>query len=92
MLNFEWDNRKAENNELKHKISFHEASTVFNDPYSLFSDDPDHSQMEERYIAIGHSYRNRILFVSYTEREDKIRIISSRLATKKEKKSYEKKR
>lgn len=90
MLHFEWDKNKAEENLKKHKISFDEATTVFNDPLELTIPDPEHSDFEERFISIGMSHQHKILIVVYTERGNKIRIISARTATKHEKKYYEK--
>lgn len=89
MLIFEWDPRKAEDNVKKHGVSFEEASTVFGDVLSLTIDDPLHSKDEERMVQIGLSSKDRLLVVVYTEREDKIRIISSRKATRKERNHYE---
>jgi len=73
----------------KHQITFEEAKTVFNDPYYIDFYDPDHSIEEHRYIMIGYSNQQNLLMVSYTERNDNIRIISARKVTQKEKKSYE---
>ena len=89
MLSFEWDTQKANNNKEKHGISFDEASTVFADPFSLTIHDPLHSDFEDRFIIIGVSHKHRVLIVVYTEREDKIRIISARKAKKKERSYYE---
>ena len=88
-LHFEWDENKATANYQKHGISFDEAKTVFNDPFSITIADPKHSLNEERYIDIGLSVRVRVLVVVYTERESKIRIISCRQATTRERKTYE---
>ena len=90
-LTFEWDHRKAETNERKHGVTFEEARTVFDDPLAQYLDDEEHSTDEElREIAIGDSARNRLLLVSFVEREpDVVRIISARRATKKERKDYE---
>lgn len=88
-LNFEWDEDKAEKNLIKHGISFQEAISVFYDKLSLTTNDFENSIGEERYIDIGLSNKNRIIVVVYTERNESIRIISSRLATKREIKSYE---
>ncbi|HEY9703795.1 MAG TPA: BrnT family toxin [Allocoleopsis sp.] len=85
-LKFEWDEHQAQANQKKHGISFEEASTVFNDPLSINFDDPDHSLGENRYIIIGLSNQGRYLFVSHTVRGDKIRLISARLITSKERK------
>lgn len=88
-MEFEWDTKKAESNLSKHGVSFTEAQTVFDDPLYVDFYDPDHSEAEHRYIIIGESSRNRILLVAYTEREDKIRIISARKVTKQELKAYQ---
>jgi uncharacterized DUF497 family protein len=90
-LEFEWDAEKAEANLRKHRVSFEEASTVFGDPLALIFDDEAHSLDEFREIIIGHSDRNRLLLVSFTERSPKIRIISARRATKTERRDYEEK-
>jgi uncharacterized DUF497 family protein len=88
-LEFEWDPAKAELNLKEHGISFDEATTVFRDTLSITISDPDHSDSEDRFIDIGVSYRMQLLVVSYTERKDKIRIISARRATRAERKNYE---
>ncbi|MCL1473085.1 BrnT family toxin [Argonema antarcticum] len=88
-LNFEWNEEKARANVKKHSISFVEAATVFSDPFSVIIDDPLHSTEEYRFIAIGYSDRQRLLVVVYTEREDNIRIISARVATSRERRTYE---
>ncbi len=88
-LSFEWDEQKARTNLAKHGVSFEEASTVFGDPLSLTIPDPAHSQTEDRYIILGHSHRQRLLVVVHTERDDNIRLISARPATRRERKSYE---
>jgi uncharacterized protein len=81
-VEFEWDESKAETNLIKHGICFDDAQTVFND--SLYVDfyDPDHSEDEDRYLIIGESSRGRLLIVSYTERDNAIRLISARETTK----------
>jgi uncharacterized protein len=89
-LRFEWDEKKAERNRKKHRVDFDEASTVFQDPLARIFDDPDHSAEECREILVGHSSRNRLLLVSFTEREsDVVRIISARVATNRERHAYE---
>ena len=89
-LRFEWDEDKAASNLRKHGLSFDEASTVFADPLAVLFDDEEHSDDEAREIAIGHTFRQRLVLVSFTERgEDLIRIISARKATKKERRDYE---
>jgi len=88
-LEFEWDPVKAELNLKKHGVSFDEATTIFRDTLSITISDPDHSDFEDRFIDIGISHRMQLLVVSYTERKDKIRIISARRATRTERKNYE---
>ncbi|THJ20518.1 MAG: BrnT family toxin [Nitrospira sp. CG24E] len=86
---YEWDPEKATENLRKHKVSFAEAASVFLDPLALTFSDPDHSQEEDRAITIGSSSNQRVLFVSHCERGDRIRIISARKATRKERVQYE---
>jgi uncharacterized protein len=88
-LEFEWDEDKAASNQKKHQIAFEEAATVFADPLAAIFDDEVHSAEELREIIIGHSARNQLLLVSFTERAGAIRIISARRATKRERKAYE---
>ncbi|MGB5156828.1 BrnT family toxin [Desulfobacterium sp. N47] len=88
-LLFEWDTNKAQLNLKNHGISFDEASTVFSDPLSQTIDDPLHSEDEERFVLIGRSIQGRLLVIVHTERGDRIRIISVRLATKRERFRYE---
>jgi uncharacterized DUF497 family protein len=91
---FEWDSSKAKTNLKKHKVSFDEAKTIFNDPNLVTYSDEFHSDQEDRFISIGYSTRNRILLAVHTEHEESeeiitIRIISSRKATPMERKFYE---
>ena len=90
-VRFEWDKHKAAINIRKHHgISFDEASTVFDDSLAVIFDDEDHSIDEAREIIIGRSIRHRLVLVCFTEvAKDVIRILSARLATKKERKDYE---
>ena len=85
---YEWDAAKASANLRKHKVSFAEAASVFLDPLALSFFDPDHSEEENREITIGISSRKRALFVSHCERDERIRIISARKATRKERLQY----
>lgn len=87
---FEWDDDKARANEIKHGISFDEAVTIFHDSLARIFDDEVHSINEKREIIIGHSIRDRLLLISFTEQpKEMIRIISARSPTKKERKDYE---
>jgi uncharacterized DUF497 family protein len=89
-LVFEWDPRKARANWRKHRVSFEEACTVFDDPLAKIFPDEDHSNGEQREIIVGHSILDRLLFVSFSERAtDRLRIISARNATRNEQKDYE---
>jgi hypothetical protein len=86
---FEWDAKKAEENPRKHGVSFEEALTVFADPLANIFDDPDHSGNDRRELIIGHSANQRLLIVSFTEREPRTRIIGAREATAHERRDYE---
>ena len=88
-MEFEWDPAKATRNVAKHGVSFPEAATVFGDPLAMTYFDPDHSKDEDRFITFGHSNSGQLLVVSHTDREDGIRIISARRATRRERKAYE---
>ena len=88
-MRFEWDGAKAADNLARHGVSFEEAATVFRDPLSQTGRDPDHSIDEERFVVFGVSARGRLLVVAHTERGDKVRIISARAATPRERKIYE---
>jgi len=88
-VEFEWDEEKAASNKKKHQVAFEEAATVFADPLAAIFDDEVHSAEEQREIIVGHSEKNRLLLVSFTERAGAIRIISARHATKRERKDYE---
>jgi len=88
-MDFEWDPSKAASNLRKHKVSFAEAATVLRDPLSITVPDPDHSLDEDRYIAVGMSNRSRLLIVALAERGNRVRIISARELTKRERQAYE---
>jgi uncharacterized DUF497 family protein len=81
-----WDENKNEENIKKHKISFHEAETVFYDPNAQIIHDPDHSDKEDRFIILGLSKLLNLLVVCHCYKEDDevIRIITARKATKNE--------
>ena len=85
---FEWDNEKNISNKEKHKIGFEEAVLVFDDPFHIELYDNVHSDKEDRFLAIGTVMNILIVLVVYTERNDKLRIISARPATNKEKELY----
>jgi uncharacterized protein len=89
-LQFEWDTQKAAVNLASHHVSFDEASSVFRDQLAQDLVDDEHSTPdEERRILIGMSDEGRLLLVCFTVRDDRIRIISARRATRHERMSYE---
>ena len=88
-LEFEWDPAKARVNLRKHAVSFEEAATVFGDPLSVTIGDPLHSTDEQRFIIVGRSRQGRIIVVVHVDRGHRIRIISARLATRRERRKYE---
>jgi uncharacterized DUF497 family protein len=89
-LRFEWDSAKAERNLRKHGVHFREAATAFADPLSITIADPTHSGWEERLVLLAHSASGRLLAVAHTDRGDVIRIISARLASRREGRKYAK--
>jgi uncharacterized protein len=86
---FEWDPKKASANARKHGVTFDEATTAFGDPYGIIVDDPRHTQSEHRLAVLGFSQSNRLLAVMFTERGDRLRLISARTATRRERRHYE---
>ncbi len=89
-IEFEWDEEKAERNVRRHGVTFEEAETAFDDEFALIIEDETHSFDEARELLIGHSRRNRLLFVVFTQRaHNLIRIISARRAHGKERNKYE---
>ena len=88
-LVFEWDGSKARSNLEKHGVSFEEAASVSGDPLSLTIEDPLHPKTERRFIVIGLSVRGRTLVVVHSERGERIRMISARIATSTERRQYE---
>ena len=83
---FEWDDAKNKINKIKHGINFKTAAKVFNDPYRIEEYDDLHSIDEERWKVIGMV--DDVLFVIYTNRDEKIRLISAREATEQERRRY----
>lgn len=88
-LIFRWDQWKAKTNLTKHGISFEEATSAFGDPLSITIEDADHSYGENRYILLGETLEHDLVIVAHTDRNGEIRIISARLATRQERRSYE---
>ena len=90
-LRFEWDLKKAAANLHKHKVSFHDAQTVFSDERALLIDDPDHSEDEDRFVLLGLSHSLRLLVVVHCYRADGnvVRLISARRADSDEQSLYQ---
>jgi len=86
-LRFEWDKLKAKNNYAKHGVSFDLAKKVFKDPFAVEFLDDREDYGEERFVILG-MVDGHILYVAYTERNETIRIISARRATKHEQETY----
>ena len=88
-MEFEWDPEKATANVRRRRVSFNEAATVLEDPLSTTFPDEAHSEGEVRFVTVGVSERGHLLVVAHTERNDTIRIISARRATRREREFYE---
>jgi uncharacterized DUF497 family protein len=88
-MQFQWDAQKARVNRRKHGVAFEEAITVFGDPLAITVSDPQHSIGEARWLTMGVSRTERLLVVAYTERDNSVRVISARLATRRERSDYE---
>ncbi len=89
MIKILWSEKKNRQNIRKHKIDFNEARTIFDDPLQISISDPDHSFDERRYVTIGNSEQNRLLIIAHTFHNDKIRIITARKPSRRERKNYE---
>jgi uncharacterized DUF497 family protein len=87
-LEFEWHNAKAEANFRRHGVSFGLAKTVFKHPFAIERLDDREEHGEERFVMIGMAEGKVLLFVAFTEREERIRIISARRATQYEQEDY----
>ena len=88
-MRFEWDGPKAASNVKKHHVSFDEAVTVFYDPLAATFEDPAHSHDENRFVTIGYSAPGRLIVVCHVERDEVVRMISARHATRRERKRHE---
>ena len=88
-MKFEWDPKKAAQNLMKHGVSFEDAAAVFGDPLAGTIPDPTHSTGEARFVTIGMTPAQRLLVVAHTDRDDRIRIVTARPATRAEKKKHE---
>lgn len=88
-MRFDWDDAKAASNRAKHGVTFDEAATALGDPLGWTYPDEEHSVLEKRWITIGMSEMEQLLVVGHTSRVGRIRIISARPATRKERRYYE---
>jgi len=88
-MRIEWDSKKAKSNLEKHGVSFEKSATALSDPMAATGADPDHSLTEERYVTFGVSENGRLVVVSHTEKDQTIRIINARKASKGEREIYE---
>lgn len=86
-MTLEWDPKKAASNLRKHGVRFADAHSVLEDPRALTIDDPHPD--EPRHLTIGLDALGRVLVISYTWREDRLRVISVRKATPSERRQYE---
>ena len=91
---FEWDPRKAAVNADKHGVTFDVAATVFADPAALDGPDLSHSAAEARFLRLGRDIEGQVLMVAYTVRKgddnaEKIRLISARRASRRERAAYD---
>lgn len=88
-MDFEWDPEKARRNRRSHGVSFPEAAEVFGDELSSIVVDPDDSEGERRFLIFGQTRSGRHLVVAYAERRGRMRLISARKMTRRERKAYE---
>jgi hypothetical protein len=88
-MDFEWDPAKSALNLEKHGVSFEEAATAFADELSATILDPDSSDDEDRFVLIGQAASGRLLVIVHTDRDESVRLISARLATRRERRDYE---
>jgi uncharacterized DUF497 family protein len=85
---FDWDDSNVEKNWDRHRVAFWEAEEIFfNEPLFVRSDTP-HSELERRYLALGHTDTGRLLFISFTIRRHLVRVISARDMTRRETRRY----
>lgn len=87
---FDWDKGNLDKNWIKHKVSNTECEEIFFNQPLLIAEDQKHSYREKRFWALGKTVNNRLLFISFTLRQNNIRIISARDMSQKEKEQYAK--
>ena len=90
-VSFDWNNANIDKNWIKHEVEHKETEEIFtNKPLKIYSD-TKHSQVEDRFLALGRTNKKRRLTIIFTIRDNKVRIISARDQSKKDRKVYEKK-
>ncbi len=85
---FEWDEGNAEKNWVKHRVTWYECEQIFFHQPLVVAEDVGHSQVEVRFYALGKTDQERRLFVVFTLRKDRIRVISARGMNRKEQEAY----
>ena len=88
---FDWDKANVDKNWKKHNVEHRETEEIFGNKPLIILKDVKHSQIEERFIAYGVTNKNRKLHIVFTIRKEKIRVVSARDQSKKERSFYEKK-
>ena len=88
-IEFEWDPAKAASNLAKHGVAFSDAATVFGDPLAITYHDIDHSSQVDRFITFGSTVSGRLVAVVHVDRDKRVRIVSARSPTRRERKQYE---
>ena len=86
---FEWDEGNIQKNWLKHSVYSKECEEIFTNAPLLLLHDTKHSRNEKRFFGLGHTNTNRLLFIVFTLRNRRIRVISARTMNKKEQTIYE---
>jgi uncharacterized DUF497 family protein len=90
VIEFDWDQWNVQKNEIKHGVSRLEAESAFYDPqYKMFEDIRHSTSSEARYLLYGRSLENRVLMVGFTVRGVRVRVITARPASRKERRIYE---
>ncbi len=87
---FEWDEGNSDKNWFRHQVTNAECEEVFFNTPLIFADDTQHSKTEKRYFVLGQTDRGRLLFSTFTIRNNLIRVISARDMNRREEKRYEK--
>jgi uncharacterized DUF497 family protein len=87
-VGFDWDQENLLKNWEKHQVAFWECEEVFFNQPLLLADDFKHSDEEQRFYALGKTDAERMLFLAFTVRRRKLRVISARDMSRKERREY----